>query len=523
MREEILRMERVTYREQGVTLLENFSMTIWAGEILGLVPANHFGLGALVRLLRQNLPLHYGYVYYREKLVNDWRRPGAGVNAAGLNPMGFHPVGVNRVNMNRISVIQNKSCLAEGLTVADNIFVLRPGFKKRIMQPRVLREQLLPFLQDIGIEISADAYIDELTDFERFVVELLKAVVAGNRLVVLEDIGTFISAEELGKLSAILRHYADRGMSFLYIAAHFEEARQVCGRTALMLNGQITKCFRVTDKAPDPFFLRCTEDFDRHVREQMERRAKPEESRVVFRAEGLCCGQIQGLDFSVARGECLVMQDMDNCVIQELISVLSGENRIKRGRILLDETPFKGKHDRRAAIIQELPVHSMLFSNMSYLDNLCITLDHRIRGVWRRRDIKKSLRREYAGILGEEVFGLSVEKLTEWQKYDLIYTRIFLQNPDIVFCVQPFKSAEVSLRIHIMELLERFLNRGIPVVIMAVNLADSLALADRLLRVRRGGRIQEYHREEFGALPGNMPWLYLYQEQSQGGISPDIL
>ena len=50
MREEVLRMERVTYREQGVTLLDNFSMTIWAGEILGLVPANHLGLSALVRL-----------------------------------------------------------------------------------------------------------------------------------------------------------------------------------------------------------------------------------------------------------------------------------------------------------------------------------------------------------------------------------------------------------------------------------------------------------------------------------------
>ena len=29
MREETLRMERVTYREQGVTQLENFSMSIW--------------------------------------------------------------------------------------------------------------------------------------------------------------------------------------------------------------------------------------------------------------------------------------------------------------------------------------------------------------------------------------------------------------------------------------------------------------------------------------------------------------
>ena len=43
MREEVYRMERVTYCEQGVALLENFSMAIWTGEILGLVPANCCG------------------------------------------------------------------------------------------------------------------------------------------------------------------------------------------------------------------------------------------------------------------------------------------------------------------------------------------------------------------------------------------------------------------------------------------------------------------------------------------------
>ena len=198
MKEEILRMERVTYREQGAALLENFSLTVWAGEILGLVPVNHLGLSALVRLLRQNLPLHYGYVYYKEKLVNDWRSPCTGMN---------------RITMNRISVIRNRSCLAEGLTVADNIFVLRPGFKKRLMQPHILREQLKPFMEEIHMDIPADAYVEELTNFERFVVELLKAVVAGSHLVVLEDISTFISDAELEQLCGILRHYSERGMS----------------------------------------------------------------------------------------------------------------------------------------------------------------------------------------------------------------------------------------------------------------------------------------------------------------------
>jgi len=146
MRNEILRMDQVTYDSQGVAQLDNFSLSMWEGEILGLVPVNNYGVEALFSLLTQNLPLRGGYVYYREKLVNDWHSPCRGSN--------------------RVSVIRNESCLAKDLTVADNIFVLRPGFRKWRIQPRILREQLIPFIQEIGVPIRADAYIDELHRFE---------------------------------------------------------------------------------------------------------------------------------------------------------------------------------------------------------------------------------------------------------------------------------------------------------------------------------------------------------------------
>ena len=489
-------MERVTYQEHGVTQLENFSMTVWAGEIKGLVPVNHHGLESLIKLLRQNLPIHYGYIYYNEKPVNNWRH--------------------SDMKMNRLSVIQNQSCLAEALTVADNIFVLRQGFKKRFMQPEVLRKQLQPFLQDIRMEISADAYVESLSTFERFVVELLKAVVAGNHLVILDDISTFISAAELVKLHEILKHYAAQGMSFLYITRHYEEARQICDRTALMMNGQIIKTFQASDLAPDMFVLQCTENFERHVREQIERKSdNPELPGAVFRVSGLCSGNIRNLSFSVARGECLVLQDMDNEIFQEFIRILSGECRPESGSIRVGGEMFAFRPDRRIAVVQELPVDTMLFPNMSYLDNLCFTLDHRLKKVWLNRRIKNSLRTEYAGLLGEEVFDIPVEDLTESQKYDLIYARILLQNPDIVFCVQPFKSAEVSLRFHIWELLEMLLQKGIAVVILAVNLADSLALADRMIRVQKGKEADSYDRDDFNRLPVDTPWLYLYQKKNQ--------
>ncbi|MFT3984018.1 MAG: hypothetical protein QM697_08925 [Lachnospiraceae bacterium] len=51
-----------------------------------------------------------------------------------------------------------------------------------------------------------------------------------------------------------------------------------------------------------------------------------------------------------------------------------------------------------------------------------------------------------------------------------------MQNPKVVFCISPFKGAEVSLRIHIMKLMEKLLEKKIAVVILAVNLADSLGI-----------------------------------------------
>ncbi|MDD3920336.1 MAG: sugar ABC transporter ATP-binding protein, partial [Eubacteriales bacterium] len=186
---------------------------------MGLVPVNSTGLNTLMKLLVNNLPLHYGYVYYRERLVNNWLEPAT--------------------TTNRISIIGSRNVLVDDLSVADNVFVLRPGFRKYVMSRKVLGMQLQPFLHEIGVEIAADACVRDLSPFQQFVVALVRAVVAGNRLVVLRDVSNFLSDTELKKLHEILRHYAKEGMSFLYICLHSEEVQQLCTRTAYMINGQV--------------------------------------------------------------------------------------------------------------------------------------------------------------------------------------------------------------------------------------------------------------------------------------------
>lgn len=489
MREEILRLERVTCREQGVVQLENFNLQIFQGEIMGLLAVNSHGLNTLLRLLRRRLPLERGYVYYRERQINAW---GSQIPDRTLQ---------------RIGIIENRSSLVSGMTVADNIFVLRPSFKSWLIRPSLLRTQLEPVLEKLGADFSPDDYVERLSPFQRFVVEMLKAVLGGCRLIVLREVSTFISDADLSRLHAIIRKFAKEGISFLYIGYHFEELQEICDRTALLINGTIPKVLL----RGEPLFP-CGEPYHQLVRDQMGRGESPPHSRqAAFRASHVTGGNVHDLSFSVQPGECVVLQDLNNQIFGDLLDLFTGKRPLEQGSFELEGRVFHPACTREIAVLLEHAHTSMLFKEMSVLDNLCFTLDHRLPEVWRNKRLRRGIEQECGELLDPELFSLWPDQLTTPQKYDLVYARVLLQKPKVVFCVQPFQGADMELRMRIWNHLERLLGQGAALVILAVNLADSLSLAHQLIRIRRDGPHEYYGREEFSHLSSATPWVNFYQ------------
>lgn len=493
MRKEVLRMERVGCAEHGVTELEDFNLSIFYGEIVGLLPVNQHGLAALLRLLQYNTPLRDGYVYYREEQVNTWR--------------------ASKPRNNRIGLIQSGNCLVDGLTVADNIFVLKPGFRAHVVNSSLLDQELTPFLEEVGIRLTASTYVSELTDFQRVVVGVLKAVVAGCKLIVLQDISADICETELEKIHRILSYYADQGIAFLYVDYHFEELQQVCHRVALMANGRIMKIVQSDQTTPE--ILRSyTSSYGHKVKKQLLR-SVPLDKTPIFQAEKITGDLLSGLSFHVAAGECIVLQDVDGKQFGELLAMISGEISPVKGTLSLEGLAYQPCVGSKLAIIQELPAETMLFKEMSYLDNLCFTLDHRLPELWRSKRVQIGVRRECAHLLDDRLFDLRVDTLNQFEKYTLVYHRIALQRPKVVFCVQPFRKADLELRMHIWELLKMLLDKDIAVVILAINLADTLSLADRLIRMKKESEEEVYERSQFSTIPFSAPWLDFYREQTK--------
>lgn len=85
-----------------------------SGEIMGLIPINSQGQSWLFRLLCQNYPIDYGRIYIDNQLVNYYEH--------------------SNNNRNRVYIIEKQSKLIQDLTVSDNIFVLKRGFRKYIIE-----------------------------------------------------------------------------------------------------------------------------------------------------------------------------------------------------------------------------------------------------------------------------------------------------------------------------------------------------------------------------------------------------
>lgn len=120
MKHELLRMDHVTMIRNGDTLLDNLNFQMFAGEIMGLLTGRDKGRGQLIDLICQNLPISFGTVWYDGKIVNSYSHSNG--------------------NTNRVCVIEQTSHLVQGLSVVDNLFVLRKGFKKYFINERILQE-----------------------------------------------------------------------------------------------------------------------------------------------------------------------------------------------------------------------------------------------------------------------------------------------------------------------------------------------------------------------------------------------
>lgn len=489
MKEELLRLDRITVVSEGSRLLDSLSMHLFTGEILGLIPIDVQGLEELIDLIQHNNPISYGYVWFFEEVVNDYRR--------------------ERTSANPVAVLEKQSRLIGSMNVTDNIFVVRGGMRKFLINDRTLADQLRRLCAPLNMDIPTDVPVNRLPLLTRWVVELLKAVVSGARLIIVRDISNTASPIDLEQMHRIIHQYAEKGLSFLYVCNHHEEVFSLCDRAVLMENGRIVKTL-LPDQMNGNVMSRYAQSFTRfvsdHPRISVQAQNGEGSEAPALRVKHLAFGSIRDLTLTVQSGECVVLLDLDNSFLVPFVALLRSPRDIRqeRNRITVAGVPL-AKAGRLYAMIDEKPTRSTLFRDLSYLDNLCFLADDKLRLFWTRRRYRQSIRSEYLPLVGPVIDAPSLAGLSLHDLYELVYHRIRLQHPRVVFCIQPFAGVDMYQRLRIIQLIDMLRQQHIAVVSVAVSLSDSLQVADWLLVVQNGTVVRRIGRERFSSIDSSPP------------------
>lgn len=544
MIEEVLRVEHVTKKVDGILRLDNLNFTIHQGEIMGMLPLNSHGKKELISVLTQNSTIDMGRVYIDGTLVNYYEHSNKGIN--------------------KVEIIDVNTRLVEDLTVADNIFVLSRSFGQKIIRDKKLNQDTEKLLKVVGIQIKTDELVFMLDNFERSVIELIKSVRSYTSLIILNEIDNYLSTAELQKFHTLMTYFAkEEGKSFLYLANHHEEVFKVCQRVALFEDGRVVKILdeehlkdehilpyiisfnhpygkkdqamktlgreeeregKVDDKEArrnislggDPAILdqvgnsltmeqgRGMEFIKNRSRHKAMRKGIGDEDKMfrnLLEFYQVSSGTLKHLSFQVKRGECVTLLDIDNLSLVEIISLVSGKTRPDHGQVLFRGQPLvyglgQDVIDQGMAFIEENPKETMIFKDMSYFENLTFLLDRKLKRSVIPKRILKNIKEEYQDYLGEDM-EKDMGQVGSRSIYSLAYYRIHLLNPDLVFLIQPFSNADMYLRAHIITLIHILRKRGITVVILAVSIQDSLSVSDRLITMEKGSLDREYTKEDF--------------------------
>ncbi len=475
MREEILRIESVTRKIEGITYLDNINFHVFKGEIMGLIPLNNHGKRQLIELISQNISISFGRIYFNERLVNYYEH--------------------SNMTNNKVYSIDKETKLVEDLKVTDNINVLNHNFHDYIINEKKLKVKTDELLKQLGIEIETHEYVSELSLFEKTIIELIKAVMSGAQLVILNELSSFLSIEELSDFQKLIIYYTKRGISFLYMANHHEEAFKICDRVCLLENGRIVKVIdksNFSDEILKPYIISFNSSTELNELSKNSR---------IFEFRNFVTENLKGISFSVKRSECITILDINNKGIQDIVEILSGFSQPISGEILLDNNNIEPMNANnlllnKVVFIPENPVRKTLFYDMSYLENLTFLIDRKLNKSIINKKILRSIREEYRSIVGNNVDARDLTGLDARSLYDLVYFRIHIFSPKVVFIMQPFSDADMYLRGRIIELINKLKKKGTTVIILAVNISDTLTVSDRLLVMEDGKFLRNYDRND---------------------------
>ncbi|HET7706599.1 MAG TPA: ATP-binding cassette domain-containing protein, partial [Thermoanaerobaculia bacterium] len=201
----MLRLTNITKRFGPTVAVDDVSLSIAPGEIVGLVGENGAGKTTLMRIVAGELRADGGEV----------------------------------TKPQRIGMVHQHFAIVPEMTIAENLALIdRSPF--RFLSRRSIESDAIATVQRSGIALGdVSRRAGELSIGEKSKLELIKAIAIDPALLILDEPTSVLTPIESAELFGVIRDRAERGTAIVFISHKVPEVLEIAERVVVMRRGKI--------------------------------------------------------------------------------------------------------------------------------------------------------------------------------------------------------------------------------------------------------------------------------------------
>ena len=253
-KENVLKVCDLTMQFGGVVAVNNLSMEVNKGEIIGLIGPNGAGKTTVFNMVTGVYAPTNGAIYLNDKLVAENHPHGKmkdiynGLNAGKYTgvlaptPDKITKMGVARTFQNirlfkELTVFENV-LIAKHMNIKANIFSAALMINKK--EEKLMREETMELLRILGLEKNKDDISSSLPYGKQRHLEIARALATKPQLLLLDEPAAGMNPQESDDLMHFVgRIRDDFGLSILMIEHHMQVVMGICERIYVLDYGTL--------------------------------------------------------------------------------------------------------------------------------------------------------------------------------------------------------------------------------------------------------------------------------------------
>jgi ribose transport system ATP-binding protein len=466
----LLRLDGVRKSFPGVRAVRQASFDVRAGEIHALVGENGAGKSTVIRI------------------ITGAHRPEGGVlELCGTRVRWTSPLAALEEG---IAAIYQELDLVPALSVRANLFLGRESGPLRFIAAAAEEREARAAFARLGADVDLGARTGDLDVARKQLVAIARALLADAQVLVMDEPTAALSAEEAGRLFAVMREIRGRGIGILFVSHRLDEVLEIADRVTVMRDGVTLGTWTAKELGRVQLIELMV---GRPLDEEFPKlRRKP--GREVLAVRELRGGRVQGVSFSVHAGEVVGIAGLVGAGRTDLARLVFGADPKEGGEIRLDGRPVAIRSPRDAirqgiCLLTEDRKAQGLVLGLSARDNFSLpNLDRWSAGGFVRTRKELGAFERFIASLRIRLSGpgQAVRELSGGNQQKLLLARWLERDSRVLMFDEPTRGIDVGAKHEIYILINELAARGKAIVMISSELPEVLGMSDRVLVMHRG-------------------------------------